>query len=193
MKNLQLKRLIANGKKAIRHVTKSDKEVKRFTEIYMTVYTHARKKGQTHKMALNYCHNVYQMYAPKNLSKTIKYEQDKIMTLHDKSLKEMIRQELMSMIEGDVVDFNAYKQQTPESQPIQADPEAAPAAEFETFLSEIHSQIIDFMEDNFESLDAEKQGFLDDILDTIEDRLGMEDEEGFDVASFEDEDEDEEL
>jgi hypothetical protein len=43
------------------------------------------------------------------------------------------------------------------------------------------------MEESFEELNVDQQGFLDEILDSIEDRLGMEEEAGFDVSSFEDE------
>ncbi len=162
------------------------KEKKRLREVYKTVYDHARSKGQSHKEALTYCFNVYTMYAPKNLIKIVKEEQGTMMRIQSKSLKEMIRQELMNMREGEVVNLNAYKQQA-EPEPIQPDPEVSPSAAFDAFISEMHNQIISFMEESFEELDVDQQGFLDEILDSIEDRLGMEEEAGFDVSSFEDE------
>jgi len=122
------------------------------------------------------------MYAPKNLIKIVKEEQGTMMRIQSKSLKEMIRQELMNMSEGEVVNLNAYKQQ---AEPIQPDPEVSPSAAFDAFISEMHNQIISFMEESFEELDVDQQGFLDEILDSIEDRLGMEEEAGFDVSSFE--------
>ncbi len=162
------------------------KEKKRLREVYKTVYAHARSKGQSHKAALTYCFSVYTMYAPKNFIKIVKEEQGLMMRIQSKSLKEMIRQELMNMREGEVVNINSYKKQSlPE--PIEPDPEVAPAAVFDAFISEMHNQIISFMEESFEDLDADQQLFLDEILDNIEDRLGVDEEVGFDISSYEDE------
>lgn len=160
------------------------KEKKRLREVYKTVYNHARRKGQSHKEALTYCFNVYTMYAPKHLIKIVKEEQESMMRIKSKNLKEMIRQELMNMREGDVVDFKTYKKAV---EPITPDPEVSPAAPFDAFISEMHNQIINFLEESFDDLDVDQQTFLDEILDSIEDRLGMEEEAGFDVSSFEDE------
>jgi hypothetical protein len=94
-------------------------------------------------------------------------------------LRQMIIRE---MVEADVINMSDFKQKA-----IDPDPEVAPAAVFDAFISEMHNQIISFMEESFEELDVDQQGFLDEILDSIEDRLGMEEESGFDVSSFEDE------
>jgi len=181
-----IERVINHHIRALKKHKAPIKEKKRLREVYKTVYEHARNKGQSHKEALSYCFNVYTMYAPKNLTKIVKEEQDTMMRIHGKTLKEMIRQELMNMREGEVVNLSAYKKQS-ESEPIEPDPEVAPAAAFDAFISEMHNQIISFMEESFEELDVDQQGFLDEILDNIEDRLGMEEEAGFDVSSYEDE------
>ena len=103
------------------------------------------------------------------------------MLIRSKSLKEMIRQELMNMREGDVVNLDAYKKQS------ELDPETLPTAAFDAFISEMHNQIISFMEESEDELDPDQQSFLEEILDNIEDRLGIENEDGFDDDSFEDE------
>lgn len=181
-----IERVINHHVRALKKHKAPLKEKKRLREVYKTVYNHARSKGQSHKEALTYCFNVYTMYAPKNLIKIVKEEQDSMMQIRGKSLKEMIRQELINMREGEVVNLNSYKKQS-EPEPIEPDPEVAPAAAFDAFISEMHNQIISFMEESFEDLDADQQGFLDEILDSIEDRLGMDEEAGFDVSSYEDE------
>ena len=157
------------------------KEKKRLREVYKTVYRHAINKGQSHRSALTYCFNVYAMHAPTHLIKIVKKAQDTMMRIQSKSLKEMIRQEIMNMAEGDVINLNAYKQQS------ELDPEVSSASEFDAFISEMHNQIIGFMEESSDNLDADQQSFLEEILDNIEDRLGIEDEDGFDDSSFEDE------
>ncbi len=157
------------------------KEKKRLRDVYKTVYKHAINKGQSHREALAYCFNVYKMHAPMHLSKIVKEAQDTMMLIRSKSLKEMIRQELMNMHEGDVINLNAYKQQS------EPEVEASPASEFDAFISEMHNQIIGFMEESADELNADQQIFLEEILDNIEDRLGIEHDDGFDDSDFEDE------
>jgi hypothetical protein len=173
--------VINNHIRALKRHKAPLKEKKRLREVYKTVYKHARSKGQSHRAALTYCFNVYTMHAPKHLSKIVKEAQDTMMLIRSKSLKEMIRQELMNMREGDVVNLDAYKKQS------ELDPETLPTAAFDAFISEMHNQIISFMEESEDELDPDQQSFLEEILDNIEDRLGIENEDGFDDDSFEDE------
>lgn len=182
----RITRLIAIGRNALNKQNAPDKEVKRFTEIYTTVYRHARSKGQSHKAALTYCFNVYTMYAPKHLSKIVKEKQDAMLTIRSKTLREIIRHELVSMREGEVVNLNTYKRQTA-LDPVESDPAGSTPAVFDAFISEMHNQITIFVEESMDALSTEQRDFLDQILDGIEDRLGMEEEAGFDVSSYEDE------
>ena len=156
----------------------SSKELKRFEEIYTTVYRHARKKGQSHKDALKYCWNVYSSQAPNAESAIIKKATGRKMKLNKQNLRQMIIRE---MLEGDVVNMSDFKQKT-----IEPDPEVGGEQQgYESFLSEIHTQLIDFMNDDFETLNSDQQVFLDNILDMIEGELGMEDEEGIDFGDDE--------
>jgi hypothetical protein len=179
MRSMRIHRIINNGRNSLKKASLSDKEIKRFSEIYATVYRHARKKGQTHKAALSYCWNVYAGQAPEAEKRIIKNIMSHKMKLDKQDLRQMIIRE---MVEADVINMSDFKQKA-----IDPDPEVAPAAVFDAFISEMHNQIISFMEESFEELNVDQQGFLDEILDSIEDRLGMEEEAGFDVSSFEDE------
>ena len=182
-----VERIIRHHLGVLRRNKAPAKEKKRLKDVYRTVYAHAKKKGQSHRQALSYCFNVYSMRAPEKYQKIIKTEQDLAMSTKKTGIREIIRYELSNLAEGDVVDFSSSKQQAAPAAPITADSAVDAAQEYNTFLSEIHNQIIEFMEDNFESLDVEQQGFLDEILDSIEENLGMEDEAGLDVSSLEDE------
>lgn len=93
---------------------------------------------------------------------------------------------IKEMVEGDVINMSDFNQKAIDPDPVVDSPEQG----YEGFLSEIHTQIIDFMNDDFASLNADQQVFLDNILDMIESELGMEDEEGIDFGNDEDEDED---
>ena len=68
----RISRLVSIGRHVLNKQNVSNKEVKRFTEIYTTVYHHARKKGQAHKAALRYCWNVYAEQAPEAEKRIIK-------------------------------------------------------------------------------------------------------------------------
>ena len=98
----------------------------------------------------------------------------------------------MEALEGEVVSLADYR--TPE-EPITPDTEMSETLTYDSFLSEIHTQILDFMEENFETLTSEQQVFLDKMLDKLEKELGIEDEASFDfgeeeevIADIEDED-----
>jgi hypothetical protein len=184
MRSTRINHLIKKGLSSLRTSSLSKKEQKRFSDIYKTVYRHARRKGQTHKQALNYCWNVYADQAPSQAKSIIKHIVSEQMRIDRKQIRKMI----MEALEGEVVNLADYR---PSDEPVVADPEMSETLTYDSFLSEMHSQIHDFVEDNFESLSPEQQVFLEEMLDTVEDELGIaeEDEEGFD---FGDEDEVEE-
>lgn len=177
----RISRLVSIGRHVLNKQNVSNKEVKRFTEIYTTVYHHARKKGQAHKAALRYCWNVYAEQAPEAEKRIIKNIVSPKMKLNKQNLRQMIIRE---MVEADVINMSDFKQKAIDPDPAVGNSEQ----DFESFLSEIHTQIIDFMNDDFASLNSDQQVFLDNILDTIETELGMEDEEGIDFGNDEDED-----
>ena len=178
-----ISRILRKGAAALSRKKCSQKEHKRFAEIYSTVYHHAKKKGQTHNAALDYCWNVYAEQAPEAEKRIIKNIVRPKMKLNKHNLRQMIIKE---MVEGDVINMADFKQKAIDPDPVVDSPEQG----YEGFLSEIHTQIIDFMNDDFASLNADQQVFLDNILDMIESELGMEDEEGIDFGNDEDEDED---
>ena len=177
----RISRLVFIGRHVLNKQNVSNKEVKRFTEIYTTVYRHARKMGQAHKAALRYCWNVYAEQAPEAEKRIIKNIVSPKMKLNKQNLRQMIIRE---MVEADVINMSDFKQKAIDPDPTVDGGEQG----FESFLSEIHTQIIDFMDDDFASLNSDQQVFLDNILDTIETELGMEDEEGIDFGNDEDED-----
>lgn len=179
----RISRLIVIGRHVLNKQNAHNKEVKRFTEIYTIVYRHARKKGQAHKAALRYCWNVYAEQAPEAEKRIIKNIMSHKMKLNKQDLRQMIIRE---MVEADVINMSDFKQKAIDPDPTVDGGEQG----FESFLSEIHTQIIDFMDDDFASLSTDQQVFLDNLLDGIETELGMEDEEGIDFGNEEDEDED---
>jgi len=183
MRSMRIHRIINNGRNSLKKASLSDKEIKRFSEIYATVYRHARKKGQAHKAALRYCWNVYAEQAPEAEKRIIKNIMSHKMKLNKQDLRQMIIRE---MVEADVINMSDFKQKAIDPDPTVDGGERG----FESFLSEIHTQIIDFMDDDFASLSSDQQVFLDNMLDGIEAELGMEDEEGIDFGNEEDEDED---
>jgi hypothetical protein len=173
--NQTINRILRKGADALHKQKASSKEHKRFKEIYTTVYRHARKKGQSHKDALKYCWNVYSSQAPNAERAIIKKVTGRKMKLNKQNLRQMI---LKEMLEGDIVNMSDFKQKT-------MDPEAEVESDgqgYESFLSEIHTQLIDFMTDDFKTISSDQQVFLDSILDMIEDELGMEDEEEIDFG-----------
>ena len=188
MPNKSFKHIVRHGLRALTRRNVSRKEQKRFIEIYKTVYQHARNKGQTHKQALNYCWNVYSEQAaarPKHIIKGIMSENMRVERSH-------LRKAILEMLEGEVVNMSDYM---PAPEPIEPETEIGPLPEFESFLSDVHTQILDFMEENFETLTSEQQVFLDKMLDKLEKELGIEDEASFDfgdeeevIADVEDED-----
>ncbi len=180
MSTLRIKTVIRRGLKGFANNKIPSKEKKRFVDIYKTVYHHARKQGQTHKQALNYCWNVYAEQAPTHESDIIK----NIMRENMRVDRNQIRRILLEVLEGEVVNMNDYRTT---SSPVETLPEMGPATEYETFLSDIHAQMIDFMENNFETLTPEQQVFLDETMDMLEDELGIEDEASFDFGSDEEE------
>jgi hypothetical protein len=175
----RISRLVSIGRHVLNKQNVSNKEVKRFTEIYTIVYRHARKKGQAHKAALRYCWNVYAKQAPEAEKRIIKNIMSHKMKLNKQDLRQMIIRE---MVEADVINMSDFKHKA-----IDPDPEVAPAAVFDAFISEMHNQITSFMEESAEDLDSDQQLFLDELLDNIEDRLGIGEEDGFDTSSYEDE------
>ncbi len=91
---------------------------------------------------------------------------------------------MKEMLEGEVIKLADYQ-----AKPEQANydmEEEQPT--LESVLSDVHDQMLDFMNENFDDLDPDKQQFLDSILDQIEEFLGI-DEEGIDFGADE-EDED---
>jgi hypothetical protein len=177
----RIKAVLKRGASLLRHNKSDKKEIKRFTDIYMTVYHHARKKGQTHKQALNYCWKVYADQAPAQARSIIKGTLSENMSVDRKQIRKM----LLEMLEGEVISMADY--QAP-AEPVDPNPELGPLPEYESFLSDIHAQMLDFMEENFETLSSEQQVFLDEMMDVLEDELGIEEEASFDFG-----DEDEEV
>lgn len=104
-----------------------------------------------------------------------------------------IRRAIMEVLEGEVINMADYR---PTEAPVEPDAAMGPLPEYESFLSDIHAQMLDFMEENFETLTSEQQVFLDEVMDTLEFELGIEEEASFDfgdedeevVADIEDED-----
>jgi len=188
MKSRKIGQTIKRGAQSLKNAGLPNKEIKRFTDIYHTVYRHARRKGQTHKQALDYCWNVYAGQAPAQAKSIIKNTLRENMSVDRKQIRKM----LLEALEGEVINMADYKP----AAPVEPDPEMGPLPEFESFLSDIHSQMLDFMEENFETLTSAQQVFLDEMLDVLEDELGIEEEESFDfggedeevVADIEDED-----
>jgi len=173
--NQTINRILRKGAAALHRQKSSSKELKRFEEIYTTVYRHARKKGQSHKDALKYCWNVYSSQAPNSERAIIKKVTGRKMKLSKQNLRQMI---LKEMLEGDIINMSDFKQKSmePEAE-VESDEQG-----YEGFLSEIHTQLIDFMTDDFKTISSDQQVFLDSILDMIEDELGMEDEEEIDFG-----------
>jgi hypothetical protein len=101
------------------------------------------------------------------------------MKLNKQNLRQMIIRE---MLEGDVINMSDFKQKTIEPDPVVG----AEQRSYESFLSEIHTQLIDFMNDDFESLNSDQQVFIDSVLDMIEDELGMDNEEEIDFGEDDD-------
>lgn len=157
------------------------KEKKRFKDIYNAVYRHARKNGQTHNQSLSYCWNVYAAQAPNREKAIVRNSLREKMTIDRKQ----IRKAIMEALEGEVINMSDYR---PAEAPVEPAAQVAPFTAYETFLSEIHAQMLEFMEENFETLVSGQQVFLDEMLDILEDELGIEEEASFD---FGDEDEEE--
>lgn len=99
-------------------------------------------------------------------------------------LREMILNEMYRVAEGDVVQMSDYA-------PAEEEPEAETPSPFAEFLSNIHTEMMDFMDENFESMTPEEGNFLDELLDSIEDVLGIDEEEGIEVPPDDEEEEDE--
>jgi len=170
-------RVINKGLRALRQAKVSSKESKRFIKIYNAVYKHATKKGQTADEALKYCWNVYSEQAPEQAKTIIKSTLRENMSVERKQIRKM----LLEALESEVINMADYKP----AAPVEPDPEIGPLPEFESFLSDIHSQMLDFMEENFETLTSDQQVFLDEMLDVLEDELGIEDESSFDFGEEE--------
>ena len=81
--------------------------------------------------------------------------------------------------EGDVIQMSDYV-------PPAEIPTVEEGTPFEMFLSKIHTDMLDFMEDNFETMSPEEGNFLDELLDSIEDVLGISEEEGIDASDDDD-------
>lgn len=183
MSSSRIKIIVRRGLNSLTRLNAPVKEKKRFKDIYGTVYRHARSKGQNHKQALNYCWNVYSDQAPAQARSIIKGTLSENMSVDRKQIRKM----LLEMLEGEVISMADYQVPT---EPVEPNPEMGPLPEYESFLSDIHAQMIDFMEENFETLSSEQQVFLDEMMDGLEVELGIEEEASFD---FGDEDEDEEV
>lgn len=175
--------ILRKGVVALKNHKQEAKEVDRFVDIYKTVYKHARKKGQKHKKALTYCWNVYSEQAPSTAKKIIMsvVSGGPKMKNEQKNLRKMI---LKEMLEGEIIKMSDFRQQQQTQEP------KPDTSTFESFLSEMHHQMIMFMEEEFDNMTPEQVNFLDGILDSVEDILGIE-EEGIDFDDddeFEDED-----
>jgi len=181
MRSMRIHRIIDNGRNSLKKASLSDKEIKRFSEIYATVYGHARKKGQTHQAALKYCWNVYSEQAPDIAKKIIRNTARSKMGLNKQSLRKMIIKE---MLEGDVVNITDFRKQP--AQPELGDEVGETQQGYDGFLSEMHNQLINFMNEGFADLTPEQSTFLDNILDMLEEELGIDEEEG--IVFDEDED-----
>jgi len=183
-----INKIVRKGIVALKKRKVPVKEVKRFADIYKTVYRHARKKGQTHKNALSYCWNVYEEQAHSTSKKIIKsvVTSEPKMKFEQKSLRNMI---LKEMLEGEVINFSNYSKEPP-TQELE---DVADDSPYNAFLSEMHNQMMSFINEEFDNMTPEQVSFLDEILDSIESVLGI-DEEGIDFDGDEEEDfEDEDL
>ena len=94
-------------------------------------------------------------------------------------LRNMIIQEMRHANEGDVIQMSDYV-------PSAGAPTAEEGTPFEMFLSKMHTDMMEFMEENFETMTPEEGNFLDELLDSIEEMLGIDDEEGIDVPGDDD-------
>ena len=103
------------------------------------------------------------------------------MSLNKKTLRKMIIKE---MIEGDVVNISDFRKQSAPQEPDFEEVETKQG--YNGFLSEMHNQLIDFMNESFKDLTPEQSMFLDNILDMIEEELGIDEEEGIDFDEDED-------
>lgn len=184
----KIKIIIRRGLKALTHNKVSKKEKKRFVDIYKTVYRYATKKGQTHNQALDYCWNVYSGQAPKHEKSILKSVMSENMSTDRKQIRKM----LLEMLEGEVINMADYQ---PGVSVVEPEPVMGPPTEYESFLSDIHTQMLDFMEENFTTLDADQQVFLDEMMDILEEEMGIEEEASFDfgeeeeiIADIEDDD-----
>lgn len=186
--SVTIDKLVRKGLLGLKSAKSNSKEQKRFKEIYRTVYRHARKKGQAHKQALRYCWNVYAEQAPHREKVVVRnILRDLNMTSRDK-IREMIMQEIRQVREGDVIQMSDF------SPPVE-DTAVEQGTPFEMFLSNIHAEMMDFMNENFETMSPEEGNFLDELLDSIEDVLGISEEAGIEalgddeiVGDIEDED-----
>lgn len=172
-------KVIRKGLVGLKNGKTRSKELRRFKEIYQTVYRHARKKGQTHKQALNYCWNVYSEQAPHKEKSIVRNALRNANMITKNKLRDMIIQEMRQVSEGDVIQMSDYV-------PPAEIPTVEEGTPFEMFLSKIHTDMLDFMEDNFETMSPEEGNFLDELLDSIEDVLGISEEEGIDASDDDD-------
>lgn len=181
MSTTRIRRIINKGRKALNHADLPEKELNRFSEVYLTVYTHAMKKGQTHRAALSYCWNVYADQAPDLAKKIVKNMMRNKMSLNKKALRQMIIKE---MTEGDVIDITDFRRR-PVTQEFEPD-EIESQQDYDGFISEMHNQLTGFMSDSASQLTPKQTEFLDNILDMLEEELGIDEEEGIDFDEDED-------
>lgn len=88
------------------------------------------------------------------------------MKLERADLRKMI---LREMIEGEVINMSDY-QDAPAESPAADEPDMV---SFESVLSDVHEKMMDYMNENFDTLNPDQQQFLDDLLDQIEEVLGI--------------------
>ena len=91
---------------------------------------------------------------------------------------------IKEMLEGDVVNITDFRKQP--AQPELGDEVGETQQGYDGFLSEMHNQLINFMNEGFADLTPEQSTFLDNILDMLEEELGIDEEEG--IVFDEDED-----
>jgi len=182
MSSNRIKIVVRRGLRTLAQSKAPAKEKKRFKDIYNTVYRHARSKGQNHKQALDYCWNVYASQSPTREKAIIKDIMSENMNVDRKQIRRM----LLEMLEGEVISMSDYRAAETPAEPG-PETEEGPQTEYESFLSDIHLQMLNFMEDNFETLAPEQQVFLDEMMDMLEAELGIEEEASFDFGEDEDE------
>ena len=103
---MTINQLVKLGLRRLNSAGKSAHELRRFSEIYNTVYHHARKKGQSHRTALRYCWNVYSDQAPIDACLLIRPIMRQKTKLSKTNLRKMIIKE---MIKANVINIADFK------------------------------------------------------------------------------------